>query len=117
MVISRIDNPAVTHSLPARRSDSRRQARGVEVKIRLSFLLAGLLMHASAAALAEQPYVEIEQRLTVEQLHATGLDTLSPQQLELLNRLLRERARVKTVEAAVAESAREQAAEVVCRPR
>ncbi len=30
----------------------------------------------------------IEQRLTPEQMHATGLDTLSREQLDLLNRLL-----------------------------
>lgn len=41
-------------------------------------------------AQAAEPYVEIERRLTPEQLHATGLDTLSPEQLALLNRLLGE---------------------------
>ncbi len=50
--------------------------------------LALALSGASSAALAEQPCVDIEQHLTAEQLHATGLDTLSPAQLELLNRLL-----------------------------
>jgi hypothetical protein len=38
--------------------------------------------------MAEPPYVRIEQRLTPEQLKATGLDTLSPAQLSLLNQLL-----------------------------
>jgi len=45
---------------------------------------------AALPALAADPYVEIEHRLTPEQLHATGLDTLSPEQLALLNRLLSE---------------------------
>lgn len=42
------------------------------------------------AAHAESPYADIEQRLTPEQVRATGLDTLSEEQLALLNRLLRE---------------------------
>lgn len=74
--------------------------------MRLGLPLAGLLL-LSSTVLAEQAYVDIEQRLDAEQLHATGLDTLSAQQLELLNRLLREES-VKAVEAAVAESAHEQ---------
>lgn len=39
-------------------------------------------------AVAAQPYVAIEKRLSQEQLHATGLDTLSAEQLATLNRLL-----------------------------
>ena len=54
----------------------------------LGVLLA--LSFAPTAAMAQQAYVDIEQRLTAGQRHATGLDTLSPAQLELLNRLLRE---------------------------
>ena len=50
-------------------------------------LILGLSI-ASAVAMAEPPYVRIEQRLTPEQLKATGLDTLSPAQLALLNQLL-----------------------------
>lgn len=53
-------------------------------------MLAFALAFAPDAAMAQQAYVDIEQRLTAEQRHATGLDTLSPAQLELLNRLLRE---------------------------
>ncbi|HMM68149.1 MAG TPA: hypothetical protein PKC03_14520 [Dokdonella sp.] len=75
----------------------------------MCFLVAALLALVCAAAKAEQPYVEIESRLTAEQLHATGLDTLSPRQLELLNRLLREESG-KAVEAAVAVAKREQPA-------
>ena len=64
---------------------------------------AVVLAFASLAAIAEQAYVNIEQRLTPEQRHATGLDTLSPAQLELLNSLLREES-VKIVKAAKAEA-------------
>ena len=42
--------------------------------------------------MAQQRYIDIEKRLTAEQLRATGLDTLTPAQLELLNQLLREEA-------------------------
>lgn len=72
------------------------------VATRLVVLLA--LAIASLAALAAQPYVDLEQQLTPEQRRDTGLDTLTPQQLELLNRLLREKsesaaARIATVAA------------------
>ena len=43
---------------------------------------------ASGSALAERPYTPIEQRLSPEQLRATGLDQLQPEQLSLLNQLL-----------------------------
>jgi hypothetical protein len=43
---------------------------------------------ASGIALAERPYMPIEQRLSPEQMHATGLDQLQPEQLSLLNQLL-----------------------------
>ena len=49
-----------------------------------------LMMLMPFAVLARQPYVDIEKRLTAEQLHATGLDTLSADQLKLLNGLLQE---------------------------
>lgn len=57
----------------------------------MSALVLGLCL-MPAVAMAEPPYARIEQRLTQEQLHATGLDTLAPEQLELLNRLLREQS-------------------------
>lgn len=41
-------------------------------------------------AIAAEPYTDLERRLTPEQLHETGLDTLSPDQLARLNALLRE---------------------------
>ena len=56
----------------------------------LPVVQAFVLALAPTAAMAQQAHVDIEQRLTAEQRHATGLDTLSPAQLELLNRLLRE---------------------------
>jgi len=49
-----------------------------------------LMLLMPFAVLARQPYVDIEKRLTAEQLHATGLDTLSADQLKLLNGLLQE---------------------------
>ena len=48
-----------------------------------------LALLASSTSIAQQPYVDIEQRLTPEQLREVGL---SPAQLELLNRMLREAA-------------------------
>lgn len=53
---------------------------------KFSWLL--LLCVAPLSALANEPYVAIEQRLTAEQRQATGLDTLTADQLALLNRLL-----------------------------
>ncbi|HWS25308.1 MAG TPA: hypothetical protein VN259_01915 [Xanthomonadales bacterium] len=68
--------------------------------------LAWLLWLASPGVGAAQPQpVDIEQRLTPEQMHATGLDTLSPAQLQLLNRLLREESTpVSDAPAPVADS-------------
>ena len=69
-------------------------------------IILGLALAAiSPATLAGQAYVDIERRLTAEQLHATGLDALSPVQLQLLNSLLREEA-TKTVEAEKAQAPR-----------
>ena len=53
---------------------------------------------------AQQRYVPIEQRLSPEQLQATGLDTLSAQQRQLLNQLLSNEQAV--VEERVEKSAR-----------
>ena len=49
-----------------------------------------VLIVLSFAALAGAAWVDLEKRFTPEQMHATGLDTLSPEQLATLNRLLRE---------------------------
>ncbi len=57
---------------------------------KLDWLLVLVLAFTPFAAKTEQRYVDIEQRLTAEQRHATGVDTLSTEQLALLNRLLRE---------------------------
>ena len=54
---------------------------------------SALILLAMASVVgAEAAYVDVERRLTREQLRATGLDTLSPAQLKLLNQLLREEA-------------------------
>ena len=55
-------------------------------------LLAAALLCAAPLFAAAQDYVPLEQRLSAEQLRATGLDTLTPQQLQSLNQLLREQA-------------------------
>ncbi len=55
-------------------------------------LIAWLLVCLPMAADAAGPYRPIEKRLTPEQMRDTGLDTLSPAQLELLNRLLHDEA-------------------------
>jgi len=67
-----------------------------------STLLATLLALASLAALAVQPYVNLEQRLSPEQLHATGLDTLTPAQLAALNSILSQNAEATAKAAAKA---------------
>ncbi|MGH8105929.1 MAG: hypothetical protein ACREO1_06540 [Arenimonas sp.] len=59
-------------------------------KTSLAVLVA--LSFSTFAAMADQAYVNIEQRLTAEQLRETGLDTLSPEQLKRLNQLLGEDA-------------------------
>lgn len=71
-------------------------------------LLVALLASASSMAMADQ-HVDIEQRLTAEQLHATGLDQLSPGQLKLLNALLREDV-LEAVKASKRETETERAA-------
>lgn len=50
--------------------------------------LSSLLALAPLVAAAQQSYVNIEQRLSAEQMQATGLDALSSAQLALLNQLL-----------------------------
>ncbi|MFD0740493.1 hypothetical protein ACFQZQ_14510 [Lysobacter koreensis] len=66
--------------------------------------MALLLASTTFVAIAQPPYVNIEQGLSADQLHATGLDTLSPAQLEALNRLLRDKAGA-TAEATTAADA------------
>ena len=65
--------------------------------VRASFVRASLVRASLACALwvfastafAAQPYVDLEKRLTPQQMHATGLDTLTPAQLSTLNAVLR----------------------------
>lgn len=64
--------------------------------------LALALLFASSGAIAQQPYVDIEQRLSAEQLRAVGL---SPEQLALLNGMLREAAQKETPTALAAGEA------------
>lgn len=59
-------------------------------------LLAVLSVVLCMAAVAGTQWVDIEKRLTAEQRRATGLDTLTAEQLALLNRLLREQAGMPT---------------------
>jgi hypothetical protein len=49
-----------------------------------------ILMASGLWAVAQPAYVPIEQRLSPEQLKATGLNTLSPAQLAALNKVLSE---------------------------
>ncbi|WP_460714879.1 hypothetical protein [Lysobacter terrae] len=64
------------------------------------------LVLVAGAATAGRVYVPVEQRLSPEQMHATGLDGLSPDQLALLNQLLSEE-RSAAITQAVEETARE----------
>lgn len=79
--------------------------------MRLRVLAAAAALLFATAAVAEQPYVDLEQRLTAEQLRATGLDTLTQAQIALLNRLLRDDTR-KVVETVKAEAEVAQAAKI-----
>lgn len=51
-------------------------------------LVCALAFALSGAVSAATPYVPLEKRLSAEQLHETGLDTLSAEQLAALNLLL-----------------------------
>lgn len=66
--------------------------------LRYSIALAAFL--AAPMGHAQVPTADLEQRLTPEQMRATGLDRLSAAELALLNRLLREdRADARNAEA------------------
>ncbi len=56
------------------------------------WLWLALLLWLPLAQAGQAPVPKLEQRLTPEQMRATGLDQLSPDQLALLNRLLAETA-------------------------
>lgn len=74
--------------------------------MRRLFLVACLLALTAQHAIARQPYIELEKRFSAEQMRATGLDTLSTEQLELLNRLL-DNEITSTVEAEVEQARNE----------
>jgi hypothetical protein len=57
------------------------------------FIFAAVLTLSLGVALASEAYVSLEQRLTPEQMKATGLDALKPEQLALLNQILSDESR------------------------
>ena len=77
------------------------------MNIRAPIVFVLILALSGLEAMAQSPYLDLEQRLSAEQLHSTGLDTLSREQLELLNRLLREEAASKVVVEDPADSPRQ----------
>jgi hypothetical protein len=54
-----------------------------------------VLSNVSLAVASDQTYVDVERRLTPDQMHETGLDSLSSAQLARLNQLLGEQAIVQ----------------------
>ncbi len=68
----------------------------------LPSLLLPILLLGTSSATARTPYVEIQQRLSAEQLRQVGL---SPEQLSLLNRMLREAEERAPAETAASEPA------------
>lgn len=76
--------------------------------VRLGVMASALMMAlACSAALAGPPYVAIEQRLSADQMHSTGLDQLRPEQLSLLNQLLREQQENVAAKSVAAERVRQ----------
>jgi hypothetical protein len=71
-------------------------------------ILSLLLLSSPIVVAAEPPYVDVEHGLTAQQLHETGLDSLSPAQLQALNALLRARS-ADTLKTVKADASREQA--------
>lgn len=61
------------------------------LRIKLIIVLLALCCGLPVVRAQQPPAADIEQGLSAEQRHATGLDTLSPEQLAALNALLRER--------------------------
>ncbi|WP_460726410.1 hypothetical protein [Lysobacter rhizosphaerae] len=60
--------------------------------LRQMLLGAALALAAAMPAQAQDSPVRLEQRLSPEEMHEAGLDTLTPAQLAALNRLLVEKA-------------------------
>ncbi len=73
------------------------------MRVQTALLLAILFSIPVDAVRAESGYVAIEKRLTAEQIKATGLDRLAPEELKLLNSLLSEEQQT-VVQATKAES-------------
>jgi hypothetical protein len=59
-------------------------------KFKLSLALLLMILLPPLVAMAATGYVKLEARLTAEQMHETGLDTLTPEQLARLNDVLAE---------------------------
>jgi hypothetical protein len=74
-------------------------------------LAAALAVLLFAGVAFAATYVPLEQRFTPAQMHETGLDTLSPEQLARLNALLREEATASAASAPPSASAAHDAAE------
>lgn len=58
----------------------------------LRIIVVALLLSASLSAVAQTLPVDVEKGFTPQERRDTGLDTLSPEQLRLLNKLLREKS-------------------------
>lgn len=72
----------------------------------MPLLRLALLLLLPAAALAATPdYVDIQQQLSAQERQETGLDTLSPAQLQRLNQLLRDKARARAAATSTANAA------------
>jgi hypothetical protein len=59
------------------------------VSIRIATIVSTALALLSLSVRAEDAYVDVEKRFTPTQMHETGLDRLTPKELESLNGLLR----------------------------
>jgi len=59
--------------------------------LRYVALPAALALSAMAPAWAQSNHIDVEKRLTPDEMREAGLDTLTPAQLAALNRLLREK--------------------------
>ncbi len=79
--------------------------------LRSGLMVIVLMTFAAFTRADDSNWVDVEQRLSAEQRQATGLDTLTPEQLALLNRLLREQT-TQLVETARSEAKAEARAEV-----
>jgi hypothetical protein len=70
------------------------------VIIRTATILSFTLALLSLSVRAEDTYVEVEKRFSPAQMHETGLDRLTPKELESLNVLLRGEVQAAAVAAA-----------------